>query len=112
MDPSQETTFALLIVTGITAVILWLKQWWPLYKIRATGKVAVMDWKDALAVVLVIPIGLTGFIGALWIYRKGWEDFSRTISICLSYGLIGGIIFATFFYAVNRISLRMLKKTT
>lgn len=112
MDELQGAIFVFLIAISIAAILLWLRQWWHLFDTRMKGKVGVMRLKDALAVVLLIPALLTGFIGALWIYRQGWEDFARVISITISFGFVGGVVLVLLFYLVNRASLRMMKGST
>lgn len=112
MDMSQATVFVFLIATVIVAIFLWLMEWRHLIATRMKRTVEVMTLKDGLTFVLLCPVLITGCIGAMWIYFKGWEDFTRTILISMSYGFLMGIITASLFYLMNRTSLSKMKRTT
>jgi hypothetical protein len=45
----------------------------------------------------------------VWMYFKGWEDFTRILLVCISFGFLMGGITALLFYIMNRASLRMTK---
>ncbi|MGA9388042.1 MAG: hypothetical protein WBV70_04360 [Candidatus Bathyarchaeia archaeon] len=81
-----------------------------MFALRIHGTVGVMTLKDAIVFVLLCPVLLTGCVGAVWIYFKGWEDFTRTISACISFGFLMGVVTVSFFYIMNRVSLRTMKR--
>lgn len=110
MDTLQVSVIVSLVAMAVISVILWLRQWRHLFQIRMTGKVGVMNLKDAVASVLMLPILLTGGLGAFWIYRQGWEDFTRLVSLTLSYGFVGAVIMTICFYVINRHALSVIKK--
>ena len=110
MDASQVVVFASLIAVAIVAIYSWLWEWRRLIALRIQGTVGLMTLKDAIAFVLLCPVLLTGCVGAVWIYFKGWEDFTRTISVCISFGFLMGVVTTSFFYIMNKISLRTMKR--
>jgi hypothetical protein len=109
LDTSQLIAFMFLIAAVIVAIFLWLWEWRHLIAVRLRGTVGVMTLKDAVIFVLLCPVTLTGSVGAVWIYFKGWEDFTRIILVCISFGFLMGGITALLFYIMNRASLRMMK---
>jgi hypothetical protein len=110
MDTLQAFVIVSLVAMAVISVILWLRQWRHLFQIRRTGKIGVMNLKDAAAFVIMIPTLLAGVEGAFWIYRKGWEDFPKVESLALLYGFVGAVFMVICFYVINRHALSMIKK--
>jgi hypothetical protein len=111
MDTLQAFVFLSLIVIAVISVILWWRQWRHVFQVRKTGKVGVMSLKDAAAFVIMIPTLLAGVEGAFWIYRKGWEDFPKVVSLALSYGFVGAVFMVICFYVINRHALSVMKRS-
>lgn len=109
MDLLQVSISTFLIVAAIVAVYLFLRQWRHLIAVRIKGKVGVMTLRDALAFAFAIPVVLTGSVSVVWIYFKGWEDFTRILLVSIGFGFLMGFVTVGFFYLMNRLSLRYYK---
>lgn len=113
MDALQTATFAGLIVMAIIPYLVWIWHFRDMLKARMQGNWTVvkrMDLKDAILIIFLFPFVLTGGIGALWLYAKGWEEFTRTITICIEFGFIGGALLASIMFIFNQIGLYLAKK--
>jgi hypothetical protein len=98
---------------AISPYVIWIWHFRDLLKARIRGNWTVikrMNLKDAALMIFLFPFVLTGGIGALWLYVKGWEDFTRTIIICIEFGFIGGILIASIMFIFNQIGLYQAKK--
>jgi len=95
----------------VVPYLLWIWHYRDLIKSRLQGtSYRPVNLKDIVLMILILPPALTGGIGALWLYYKGWEDFTRTITICIEFGFIGGGILATYMIIINQIKLYLTKK--
>lgn len=108
MDLTERVTFIFLIALAIIAVVLFFRQYRVAISARMKGKVVKMTFKDALTFTLVCPALLTGSIGALWICFESRQDLPRVLSLCVSFGLLMGVISALAIYQLNRASLRVM----
>jgi len=65
--------------------------------------------KDIIVIVLLSPVILTGFTGVVWLFRMGWEGFTRTILLSVGGGFMMGGIIALIVTIGNMIGRRMVK---
>jgi hypothetical protein len=113
LDALQTATFAGLICMALAPYLIWIWHFKGMIKIRLQGDWNVirrMNLKDALLIILLFPFALTGGLGALWLYVKGWEEFTRTITICIEFGFISGALIASIMFIFNQIGLYIAKK--
>lgn len=113
MDALQTATFAGLIIMAIAPYFIWIWHFRDLLRARIHGNwtlIRRMNTKDALLVIFLFPFVLTGGIGAVWLYYKGWEDFTRTITICIEFGFIGGTLIAAIAFIFNQIGLYLANR--
>jgi hypothetical protein len=114
LDALQTATFAGLICMTIAPYLIWTWHFRDMLTARMQGNWTVirrMNLEDAILMIFLFPLMLTGGIGALWLYVKGWEDFTRTITICIEFGFIGGGILASMMFIFNLIGLHFAKKS-
>lgn len=111
MDASQTVTFAGLICMAVAPYFIWIWHFRDLYKARIQGKAEVwsINLEDIVIVVFLCPFMLTGATAAVWLYYKGWEDFTRTILISIGGGFIGGGLLASFMVIFSLIRRRIIK---
>jgi hypothetical protein len=83
--PGSSVAIAILaLMAGPTVFFLvWLKEIaWDFIKGRKTDTVRPATLKDILLIVLMFPLYLTGLVGAVWLFYKEWDEFTRVTLLC------------------------------
>lgn len=112
MDTLQLTSIIVLIAGVIASFLILLKWGWNFTKAsRRTGVSRAMTLKEAILIAFFFPFVLACGTGAFWLYRIGWQGFTRTVMISLGFGLIWGVFMATLAYIGNKAGRRMAKKS-
>jgi len=102
LDTSVAIAIVALMAGSIAVFLIWLKEIaWGFIKGRKTGTVRPPTLKDVLLIVLLFPVYLTGFVGAIWLLYQGWEGFARTVLLCAEASFGFGFFLAFVYVAAN-----------